>query len=142
MNTRLPRVDLVLVLLEVLLSVGALGGGAVLILDPTGGILTMPVTMLEHSPFTTFLVPGVVLLLANGVFPLVVAVAALRRAAWVWLGHVAVGAVLVGWICIQVAMIRAVASLHLIYFALGVVILALGLSRLRHAGPMNRGRFA
>ena len=116
--------------LEVLLGVGALGGGAVLIASPTGSLIGMPLSMLEHSPFTSFLVPGLVLFFVNGVFPLVVAWASVQHAAWTAFAHPAIGAVLCGWIGIQVVMIRGFSWLHAFYIALGLALLGLGLSHL------------
>ena len=47
--------------LEILLSVGALGGGAALMLGPRGEILPLPLSALQGSPFESYLVPGLIL---------------------------------------------------------------------------------
>ena len=49
--------------LQVLIGLGAVGGGLGLILDTSGSNLGMPLEMLKRTPFSTFLVPGIVLLI-------------------------------------------------------------------------------
>jgi hypothetical protein len=67
-------------------SLGGLFGGISLVLSPSGQIMKMPLAMLEGSPFTTFLVPGFILLLLLGFFPGFLAYALLRRPEWKWAG--------------------------------------------------------
>lgn len=116
-----------LVVLEVFLAAGAFYGGTQLVRDPSGGLLQMPASqfLTEASLFRDWLVPGVVLLLANGVFPLVVVAAELRRARWAGLGHVAVGCVLTGWMLVQVAVMGLGAGIQTVFLSLGLVITAL-----------------
>ena len=129
MSSRPPLSSLVrvLVVLEVVLALGALAGGVALVADPSGGYLQMPLDVLAGTPFRSFLVPGLVLLLANGVLPLVVAAGALARRPWAVLGHVAAGVVLVGWILGQVALLGFVTWLQPAYLVYGLVLLGLGL---------------
>ena len=97
-----------------------------MIIDPTGGILKMPLSLLDHSPFHSFLIPGIILLVFNGILSLVITVAVLRNArnAGLWVGFQ--GCVLFGWITIEVIMIRAVAWPHFVYWITGLVLLACG----------------
>jgi hypothetical protein len=114
--------------LEVLLSVGALAGGALLFAYPDGSGLGMPLSMLEHTGFTSFRIPGLILFVVNGVLPLVSAIATLRRLPWASRSVIAVGVLLVGWITVQVVLLRSFyAPLHGTYLLLGLVIAALGL---------------
>lgn len=53
-------------------GISGLYGGIALVIDPTGELLQMPISMLENSPFNNFLVPGVILLTMLGIFPMVV----------------------------------------------------------------------
>lgn len=128
---RLSRLDRVLVALEIFLAVGAVPAGLMMIASPSGGLMHMPLSMLDRSPFADFFWPGAILMAANGVVPLIVAWAALRRRTWALPGHVAVGAVLSGWIVVEVAML----GFHWLqgaYLGLGVVILCLGAWRWRY----------
>ena len=68
-----------LLVLEVLLSLGALGGGFVLIMAPRGEIMPLPLSALAGSPFDTYLLPGLILFSVLGLGPLVAARMAWRR---------------------------------------------------------------
>jgi hypothetical protein len=58
-----------LYILIVLLVLGAIGGGGLLILSPSGELIGMPLSLLDHSPFTSFLIPGIVLFTFLGLSP-------------------------------------------------------------------------
>lgn len=108
---------------------------------PDGSILQMPLSMLEHSPFSSYLIPGVMLFTLLGVYPLVVAYSLWRRPAWrwpdvlnlskerhwSWAASLSVGIILVIWITVQVLLIRSIAFLHVLYFVWGWVLILLTL---------------
>ncbi|GGK67996.1 hypothetical protein [Ornithinimicrobium pekingense] len=86
------------VALEAVVALSALGGGGSMIADPRGA-MGLPTWMRERLPVVdTWLVPGVALVVCNGVLPTVTAVAEVRGRAWPreW-GHVTAGAVLLAW---------------------------------------------
>ncbi|MBA7716268.1 hypothetical protein ES703_125337 [subsurface metagenome] len=64
-----PRKNKVLVtglgVLQVFIGLGAVGGGLALVLEPTGSYLGIPLELLKSSPFSTYLVPGIVLLMVT-----------------------------------------------------------------------------
>jgi hypothetical protein len=63
----IKRIALVFsVVLLLLNGIGALYGGSMLIRDPSGGLLQMPLSFLQHSPFDSYLIPGIILLIFNG----------------------------------------------------------------------------
>ncbi len=116
--------------LELLLAVGAIGGGMALILGPRGEILPLPVSALAGSPFDSYLVPGVILLTVLGIGPLVAAIVSWRGAAVAPLVAVAIGGALLVWLAVQIAIIGFSLDppLQPIYLLLGVVILCVGLA--------------
>jgi len=57
--------------LQVFTALGAPAGGFGLVLEPSGANLGIPLEALEHSPFSTYLVPGIVLFMVNGLGSLV-----------------------------------------------------------------------
>ncbi len=129
-----------LVVLELFLAAGGLYGGLSLISDPTGAALSMPSqTVLAGTPFANFLVPGVVLFAVNGVFPLVVAIAELMRAWWVRYAHVLVGALLTGWMGVQVWLIGLSAGIQVMYLLLGLLILTLAAATWPDLPPRHGG---
>lgn len=116
------------IVLQVLLAIGALAGGAMLFCYPDGSALRMPVSILEHTGFESFRIPGLILFVVNGLFPIVSASATLRQRPWAARSVIAVGVLLAGWIGVQVALLRSFdAPLHGTYLLLGFVIAALGL---------------
>lgn len=96
-------------LAKVLLSingVGALIGGAALVLDPTGALLHLPIQHLEYSPFDSYLIPGIVLFLANGLLSLLVLVAVVREWGSAGVMVLGQGVVLSLWIIAQIHFLR------------------------------------
>jgi len=60
----------ILFALLALLALNAFYGGISLILAPDGSLLGMQPGWLDKSPFNSYFIPGLLLLLMNGVFPL------------------------------------------------------------------------
>ena len=72
------------------LAIGSLYGGGMLVLDPSGELLQLPISALDNAPFETFLVPGLILLMVLGVFPLMVTFALWSKPRWnavAWIEH-------------------------------------------------------
>lgn len=109
------------------LAVSATAGGAMLMLDPTGSSLGLPLAWLEGSPFADYLVPGLVLFGVFGIGSLVVVYSILHRLRWAWLAAVGLGAAQVVWILVEYAIIEMFHPLHLVYAGLGVALVALAL---------------
>lgn len=113
-------------------GIGALYGGTMLIADPTGGTMQMPLSLLEHSPFRSYLIPGIVLLLVNGFLSMATIIVLLRRHPWAaWLVMVQ-GTLLSGWILVQLAMLRVFyPPLHLTMLVVGVGLFGCGVYMMR-----------
>ncbi len=134
---RLPLGPAVLAILVALQAVSGLGGGAVLVIDPSGGILGMPLSVLRRGPFVDFLVPGLILMLVLGVFPAAIALALWRRPPWraltsiegafgehwSWVGAGVVGVGLLVWLAVELWLVGP-SSLLVAYAILGLGILA------------------
>jgi hypothetical protein len=118
------RVAVVAVALEIILSIGALGGGLVLMIAPRGEIMPLPLSALAGSPFDTYLVPGVILFGVLGLGPLVAARLAWLRHPLAPTGAFVVGAALLIWVAVEVAIIgySGEPPLQALYAVLGVVI--------------------
>ena len=131
--------------LEGLLSIGALGGGLVLIIAPRGEIMPLPLSALAGSPFDTYLVPGLVLFGVLGIGPLIAARLAWLRHPLAPVAAFVVGVGLLIWVGVEVAMIgySDEPPLQATYGILGVAIvlvairwlLGLGLPRLDGLPP-------
>ena len=111
----------------VLLCISALFGAIPLILNPSGEPWGMPQSFHDHSPFHSFLIPGMILLLANGVLCLAILIGALRHSpgyGW-WVAFQ--GCVLTGWIVVEVVILRFAIWPHYFYAGIGLVLIGSGL---------------
>ena len=108
-------------------AISALLGGWGLMSDPSGETLEMPLRFLDHSPFEDFLVPGIILFITNGLFSLLFAVMALLKFMnYSWL-VIFQGFILVGWLIIQIIMIREFyGPLHVLYLSVGLLLISTG----------------
>jgi hypothetical protein len=111
---------IVLFVLHAFIGLGALAGGLGCLLDPMAP-MGAPVSMLEGSPFTSFLIPGIVLFVLFGIGNVIGAILSLTKF-WGY-GAIAgtLGAGMIVWIVVQVVIIDAVTFLHIACFAIGLV---------------------
>ena len=91
--------------LQTFVAVGAIPAGILFLTDPSGGRLGMTVDLLEGSPFTSFLVPGIVLLGIHGIGSLLGAAMSFWRARFAGDGAVLLGSLLGGWMVVQIVLI-------------------------------------
>lgn len=121
------------------LSVSAAFGGIVLVINPTGGLIGMPISLLRFSPFHDFLIPGLILGIVFGIGSLAAILALWFRPAWslaswltratgehwAWSVALMIGLGQVIWIVTQMLMMRGVSVLHFLYGGLGLLIVFL-----------------
>ncbi len=117
----------VLLGVEAFVAVGALYGGLSFLLAPTGRPMGMPLPgEMPGLPFSSWLVPGLLLLVANGLLPILVIAGSFLHRPWARRGHLVVGMVLTAWIAVQVWMLGWISPLQPLMLGLGVVIFAFG----------------
>jgi hypothetical protein len=115
------------IFLLLLNSIGAMYGGYNFITDPSGSSMQLPLSFLEHSPFSSYLIPGIVLITINGIFGFTVIILLLinHRAGKYFV--VAQGGLLGGWILVQMMMLRTFyPPLHLSFLLIGAALVFLG----------------
>ena len=124
-NTKRSRPVSVYLLMAALLFQGLSGvaGGIGLVSDPSGGNMQFPLSWLEGSPFDSYLIPGLILLVVLGIFPLFVLYGLWTRQYWGWISALLVRTALIVWIAVEVLIIGYYPQppLQLIYGSLGVV---------------------
>ena len=125
-----------LIVLQLFLGIGAMFGGIALIMDPSGEFIGMPLSLLENSFFNNYLLPGLILFCALGMFSIVTASGLLLRwnwefaekinifrdKHWSWTFSLYLGFELIIWITIQVYILDVFYLIHLIYITLGLFI--------------------
>ena len=101
----------------------AASGGAALAVRPDGSLMQAPPSMLAHSPFSTFLIPGLLLFFIVGISNLVAGLLVLRRSPLApyaaWFG----GAALLVWIAAEMILLRTVHWLQIGYLWIAVMIM-------------------
>lgn len=97
-----------------------------MVMDPTGTTSNIPLRYLEHSPFTSFLIPGMVLLVCNGLFGLYAFLLLVFNGRFHGRVVMLQGIILTGWIVVQVIMLREINFLQLAFFLIGLILTALG----------------
>lgn len=114
------------ILLLILNGTGAIYGGISLILYPDGSSLQMPISLLEHSPFSSYLIPGVILLVVNGFLSFTTLY--FLWAHYKYSGYMVClqGVLLTGWILIQIIMIQTLATLQVVFGIIGLVFILIG----------------
>jgi hypothetical protein len=139
METKTAR-NVLLILLG-FLGLGALGGGFVFIISPTGDLLGMPLSILGQSPFHSFLVPGIILFVILGLVPGGLVFALLKKPVsqlaeqlnfyrdmhWSWTFSIYVAFALIIWIQMEMVFLHAVHWLHTFYMFYAVALLFVAL---------------
>ena len=130
LETHRPFAVWLLVGLVVVLSISAIGGGIALLLDTSGRAAGLTPDLLAAAPVSTYLLPGLFLLLVFGGGGAGVAWGIAHqtddervrdRRHWSWHGSVALGITLVVWIAVQVLLIEHM-WLQPVMFGIGVAL--------------------
>lgn len=139
-----PRALIALLACVFFQAVSAVAGGIGLVSAPDGSAVAMPLSWLEGSPFSDYLIPGLILLVVLGLGALLVFVGLLRRVAWGWWGSVALGVALVIWIVVEIAVVGYQGGVGVVFWVvyggLGAVILLLSLRPSVRTYLMTGGR--
>lgn len=107
-------------------GIGALYGGGSLMINPDGSGLRLDPALLAHTPFRDFIIPGLVLFTMNGLCSLVV----LLLSATHYSGYARYigmqGMVLLGWLIVQIFLIRTLDIMHLVMGLTGIGLVVCG----------------
>jgi hypothetical protein len=124
MQTLLKTLAIFLLLLN---GTGAIYGSYHLIVYPDGSSLQMNTAYLQGSPFHDYFIPGIILFALNGACSILVLAALLVKYPKAPLLVTGQGAILTGWIIVQVMMVTSVYYLHFLLGGMGVILVLCGL---------------
>ena len=131
----------ILLILLGFLGLGAIGGGGVFMVSPSGKLFGMPLSLLDKSPFPDFLIPGIILFIVLGLVPCGLVIALLKKPVsqwaerfnffpdmyWAWTGSVYVAFALIIWLQAEMMFLQAIGWLHTFYMVLAIAILFVAL---------------
>lgn len=109
-----------LFILHAFVGLGAMGGGMMAILNPQGPG-GMPTDALKNSPFSNYLIPGIILFTVIGLGNIISAVTIRLKLRYHGYVSSVFGWALVIWIIVQCIMLNSIVHLHVIFFIIGLV---------------------
>lgn len=127
MKKRYKISRIVAIILLLITGINASFAGLAFILYPNGRLLGISKSVLQYSPFPNFLIPGIVLLIVNGVCNIVVAVLTIHRKRYYSTLISFQGIILVGWLILQVYFLREINALQLSMFLIGILLILIGM---------------
>jgi hypothetical protein len=131
----------VLIALLFFIGLGSLISGAMLFLAPDGRLMHWSTAELAGTPFSNYVIPGIILFVFLGIFPIVVGYGLLRQPTWVWPNVLnpskkrhwawtaswAAGVIMLIWITVELLLLGYISLLQPIAALYGIVIVALTL---------------
>jgi len=117
------KLKIFLLILVFVIAVTSTVSGLLMISDPDGGILNLSLQLLEHTPFKSYLVPGILLAGLVGGVNIIAVYANIAhsktRYNWSILGGIAI----TGWIIAQMILIQSMNWLHFVYLLSGLLVI-------------------
>ncbi len=108
--------------LLLLTAMNAAVAGVLFIIDPSGHTMGISVSYIKDSTFNSYLIPGIVLLIVNGLLNFIAAYFVCKKKPFASLLVIIQGILLSGWIVIQVIMVKDISLLHIIMFTIGTIL--------------------
>jgi hypothetical protein len=127
-HERTDQRPIALLAIDPFLTVSAFGGGIGLLI----GLIDLPRDWLGDTPFDSYAIPGVVLLVVVGGAWLIATLSLFVRHPVAPLASIAAGVVQLGWFAVQVAMLGYISWMQPFIGALAVIVIVLA-HRWRHA---------
>lgn len=109
-------------------GISAVFGGYVLIDDPTGGGMQMPVELMKTGPFKDYLIPGIYLFSVLGVGSLVVLFMVIFHTRYHAQAVLLEGLATIAWIVTQMIVVQDIVMLQIVYLSVGAVLVLCSLS--------------
>ncbi len=138
---RLQSIRNISIGLLLFLGISALVGSVGLIIDPTGESIGLPPEILEGIPFKSYLFPGILLGVFNGLLSLIIAFLVVRKTriqGWLVLLQ---GCVLLVWMSAQMLMEMYYPPLTIPYYVIGFLLSLFGILLLKTTRNLNHDQF-
>ena len=112
-----------LFILVCFITLSSIFSGLLMIIRPDGGLLSLPLSLLDGTPFKDYLIPGILLTSVVGVVNLFAVLHNLQRNRNRFNWAMAGGIMIIGWIIAQMTLIKAFHWLHIFYLVIGILII-------------------
>jgi hypothetical protein len=123
--------------LRLVAGIPAICGGMGLVAQPDGSLLHMTPSHLDHTPFSSFLIPGLLLLVVIGIGNTLAGMLVVRDAAIANVAGFAGGAALLTWIVAEMIFLRSANWLQFTYLGLAAAIMLEALRRRERASTIQ-----
>ena len=117
---------MILFILTAFIAVTATFSGLLMINDPEGRLLNIPVKILSATPFKNFFIPGLILTLLVGGTNLIAVIGFLQHTKYQLNWSIAGGIVLCGWMLVQLMLLGFTHWLQAVYLAIGILTILAG----------------
>lgn len=115
MQPRAPnKIRVVAIVWVIIISLNALAAGFSFMVTPTGADIGISLSYLQYSPFDDYFIPGLLLFVTIGLFGLVTAFALIKKYRFYPQLLFLQGCILLGWIVIQMLLVRDANWLHVV----------------------------
>lgn len=125
--SQLKVLQIVALFLLFINGINALAAGYSFMTDPSGKGIGMSTDFLDKSVFKDFLIPGIILFMANGLMSIITAIIVSMKHKHYPYWIILQGSILTGWIIIQLNLVKYFHPLHLIMGVIGIVLIVTGL---------------
>jgi len=112
-----------------------------LIVSPSGDLLKMPLSLIEKSPFRSYLIPGIILFSVLGLAPSLLVFALIKKPKWIfaeqinffkdmhwsWTFSIYAGFALIIWLQLEMQFLQSVYWVHTFYMFLAIAIIFVAL---------------
>ena len=139
---KIKRIRNVFLIVLGFLGIGAMGGGIVMIISPDGELIGLPLSEFKNMPFSSYLIPGIILFSILGLIPSLLIIALLKKPEskiaekinifkdmhWSWTYSIFIAFTLIGWIHIQLIFLQGVVhwlQTFYMFYAILIIIIAL-----------------
>ncbi len=114
-------------ILQLFIGIPAVVFGLLLIIDPSGGKIGLPIELIFNSPFKDYLIPGLLLFSVNGIGNVLSSVLSFKKSRYSGYTGAFFGTALVIWIIVQTVLV-GFHWLQPAYLILGIIELILGIA--------------
>ncbi len=119
------------IVLLLFLGIAAVGGGILLITDPSGSSLGLPPELINEIPFENYFIPGMILFIINGLSSFLVAILTLfkvKKYGWLIIFQ---GCILMAWLTAELFMSIFDLFLQSIFYSIAVLLIISGTAIIR-----------